>query len=226
MDVFEWLNKGGPLGYLLWGVSVIALGIILAKYYQFLKSGVYRPDRVRQALGAIRAGNADEAQRVLLVDNTPVCRITKTALDCCLDPELSQREIYAEVTRVGVAEARNLESSLKLLSAIGSLSPLIGLLGTVLGMIEAFAVLEGAGSQVSPALLAGGIWQALLTTAFGLVIAIYSMSAFYYFEGKVDGILADSKDIVTQILLYYRKMTEGAAFNLSEEHIMGVSGGL
>lgn len=222
VQVFTWLNKGGPLIYLLFFLSVVSLAIILAKFYQFAKSGVFRTHRGKQVIGAVRAGSAQEAFRVMDAVDTPICRVGKVALECCLDQSMGKREIAAEVSRVGLAEARDLESSLKMLSAIGNLSPLVGLLGTVMGMIQAFSVLAQSGSQVSPALLANGIWQALLTTAFGLVIAIFSMSAFYYFEGKVEGILAEARDLVTQILIYYQKLSEPGVVNLGAEQAMGI----
>ena len=86
---------------------------------------------------------------------------------------------------------------------IANLSPLLGLLGTVMGMIGAFAQLEGAGTKVDPALLAGGIWEALLTTAFGLSVAIPSLAAYYILEGQVDNVRANMKDAATRVLGAY-----------------------
>lgn len=219
------LMKGGVVMYPLALMSVVSLSLILAKLWQFIRAGVYHEPRIRQVFAAIRAENTSEALRLLKEDETPVSRIVLSALECCLDDEMSEREIVAEVTRVGNGESRSLGSTFRMLASIGNLSPLVGLLGTVLGMIEAFAILEQAGSQVSPALLAGGIWEALLTTAFGLVIAIFSVAAFHYFEGKVEAAMADSKDVVTQILLHFGKLSVETV-RLDSEHISGVAGGL
>ncbi|MFP6717413.1 MAG: MotA/TolQ/ExbB proton channel family protein, partial [Alphaproteobacteria bacterium] len=81
-----------------------------------------------------------------------------------------------------------------------NLSPLLGLLGTVLGMIKAFARLESAGTKVDPAILAGGIWEALLTTAFGLSVAIPALAAFYILEGQVENVRAQMKDATIRVL--------------------------
>jgi biopolymer transport protein ExbB len=119
--------------------------------------------------------------------------------------KLPPADIEAEVSRVGSAEIRNLESWLRGLSGIAHLSPLLGLLGTVMGMITAFIRLEEAGSKVNPSILAGGIWEALLTTAFGLIIAIPAMAAFYYLEGEVDRVRAAMKDVSVRVLLHFGK---------------------
>ena len=83
---------------------------------------------------------------------------------------------------------------------IANLSPLLGLLGTVLGMIKAFSKLESAGTKVDPTILAGGIWDALLTTAFGLSVAIPALAAFYLLEGKVENSRSLMKDSATRVI--------------------------
>jgi biopolymer transport protein ExbB len=88
---------------------------------------------------------------------------------------------------------------LRILEVVSALAPLLGLFGTVLGMIEAFQAMEAAGSQVNPSLLSGGIWQALLTTAVGLGVAIPVSMANSWFERRVEvqaGALQDSIDRV------------------------------
>ena len=111
-----------------------------------------------------------------------------------------QTDIETEVGRVGTREIKNLERYLRGLEVIANLSPLLGLLGTVLGMIKAFARLETAGTNVDPAILAGGIWEALLTTAFGLSVAIPTLAAFYLLEGKVASCRSLLEDSATRAL--------------------------
>ena len=86
---------------------------------------------------------------------------------------------------------------------ISNIAPLLGLLGTVIGMITAFSKLEESGSRVDPAILAGGIWEALLTTAFGLIVAIPALAAFYWLDGRVDNVREDMRHLIikTNILL-------------------------
>ena len=90
---------------------------------------------------------------------------------------------------------------------ISNIAPLLGLLGTVIGMITAFSKLEESGSRVDPAILAGGIWEALLTTAFGLIVAIPALAAFYWLDGRVDNVREDMRHLIikTNILLKNKK---------------------
>jgi biopolymer transport protein ExbB len=92
-----------------------------------------------------------------------------------------------------------LRSYLRPLEIIATLSPLLGLLGTVLGMITAFQQMEGAGNQVDPSVLSGGIWQALLTTAVGLAVAIPVVTLQSWLERKVERIAHNMNDAVTQV---------------------------
>jgi biopolymer transport protein ExbB len=86
------------------------------------------------------------------------------------------------------------------LELIGLIAPLLGLLGTILGMIEAFKVLQDAGAQADPALLAGGIWEALLTTALGLAIAIPAIVAFNLIENRIDNFRQQASVILSRFL--------------------------
>jgi len=100
------------------------------------------------------------------------------------------------VARALLAEAR---AGLRPLELIATIAPLIGLLGTVLGMIEAFQALQETGSRADPAALAGGIWEALLTTAAGMAVAIPASMALTWFESVADRVQADMEDAATRI---------------------------
>lgn len=90
---------------------------------------------------------------------------------------------------------------LRALDLIATIAPLIGLLGTVLGMIEAFQALQEAGSRADPAALAGGIWQALLTTAAGMAVAIPASMALSWFDSVTDRLQAEMEDLATRIFI-------------------------
>ncbi len=205
MTLEELLRQGGPIMGVLLALSVLAVAIILAKLFQFGRSGLRRTDFVEQVLAALRQGGHGAALQTLEGRPHPVARVMASAIRCGADPAFSVRDVEAEVSRVGSAEIRNLESWLRGLSSIAHLSPLLGLLGTVTGMITAFMRLEEAGSRVDPAILSGGIWEALLTTAFGLTVAIPAMAAFYYLEGRVDEVRAAMKDAAVRVLRHFGK---------------------
>ena len=129
-----------------------------------------------------------------------MARVMETAINAKAHSGLSVEDRDAEIARVGTAEIRGVESYLRGLEIIANVSPLLGLLGTVLGMITAFSELESAGSKVDPAILAGGIWEALLTTAFGLVVAIPALIMFHVLEGRVDETRATMRDAVVRVI--------------------------
>lgn len=189
----------------LLALSVLATAIILAKLFQFYRSGLRRLGFVDQAVSALQQGDNNAALQALQRHSNPVARVVESAIHCGVQPGLSINDIEAEVSRVGSAQIRNLESWLRGLSSIAHLSPLLGLLGTVTGMIAAFMRLEEAGSRVDPSILSGGIWEALLTTAFGLTVAIPAMAAFYYLEGEVDHVRAAMKDASVRVLRHFGK---------------------
>lgn len=224
MTLYKLLEDGGPVMYVLLGLSVLATTIILMKLFQFFRSGLFRMDFIEESLSALHTEGPSEALYVLKKQNNPVAQVMQCALRCGVDPEMSAKDVDAEVSRVGSAQIRNLESWLRGLSSIAHLSPLLGLLGTVIGMISAFMQLEAAGSRVDPSLLSGGIWVALLTTAFGLTVAIPAMAAFHYLEGEVDKARAAMHDACVRILLYFNKNTAVSAHEapLVEEESYGI----
>jgi biopolymer transport protein ExbB len=115
------------------------------------------------------------------------------------DDEASLRE---ELSRRAQSNIHQLRSYLKPLEIIAALSPLLGLLGTVLGMIAAFQQMEAAGSQVDPSILSGGIWQALLTTAAGISVAIPVLMAHNWMDRKVERIAHFYNDSVTRVFTH------------------------
>jgi len=203
--MYELFQQGGAVMYVLLLMSVLATAIILLKLYQFSRSGLRRVAFVDEVVAALQRGQHEKALQSLRRQNSPVARVLESAVACGADAAMSAGDVEAEVSRVGSAQIRALESWLRGLSSIAHLSPLLGLLGTVTGMIAAFMNLEAAGSRVDPSILSGGIWEALLTTAFGLTVAIPAMAAFYYLEGEVDHTRAAMKDASIRVLRLFGK---------------------
>jgi len=104
------------------------------------------------------------------------------------------------VSRVGAAEVRKLERNLSGLALIADISPLLGLLGTVTGLIRAFMKIQELGGRVDANQLAGGIWEALITTAAGLFVAIPTLAAYHYFEKRVGLYAQVMKDTAGEVL--------------------------
>ena len=107
--------------------------------------------------------------------------------------------VREEAARVASREFGELRGQLRVLELVGHLSPLLGLLGTVLGMIEAFQALEASGTRADPALLSGGIWEALLTTAVGLIVAVPALVSLAWLEGMHERIMRRTEDVLTRL---------------------------
>ena len=181
-------------------LSVLALAVVLRKTAQFVRAGLGRRDALEAALAAWGAGDPDRTLSLLARMRSPVARTVEAVAWKRLEGTLERRDLEDEAARDGAARLASLRSHLRLLELIAMICPLLGLLGTVLGMIDAFRALEVAGNRVDPAVLSGGIWVALLTTAAGLVVAIPAAAAHHVFEGIVERTAHFMEDALTRIL--------------------------
>lgn len=183
MSFFDALNEivalGGPVVAILFVMSVTTLSVAFYKMWQFAVSGVGRHKVLSEALAAWDEGDRQAARTRLTQSRSYLAPLLGSAMQAPNLPGLEGR-LDAEA---GLALA-GLERGFRLLDTVAQLAPLLGLFGTVLGMIEAFQSLQGAGSSVDPSLLAGGIWVALLTTAVGLAVAMPTSMVLAWFESR------------------------------------------
>ncbi len=193
------LELGGPVMYILLAMSVVALAIILLKLFQFwmLRTGSRR--FVDPVIEHYRVGNVQHALRALSQERNPLARVLEVAIAGDTRRDVTYEMVREEVDRESGDQLEGLRSYLRGLEVIATLSPLLGLFGTVLGMIEAFRRLEEAGNQVSASILSGGIWEALLTTAAGLAIAIPTVAVLNWLERSVERLEHDMDSAVTRI---------------------------
>lgn len=192
------LDAGGPIMLILAGMSVIALTILLIKLWQFASLRRGGAEHLDGALDDWQAGRRGEAVARLAPASNPAAQIVRTAMLGLLHDN-DQATVREEVERRAGVLLAALRSHLRGLEVIASLSPLLGLLGTVIGMIDAFRALEAAGSQVDPGVLSGGIWVALLTTAAGLSVAIPTSVALSWLERLLEGTTQRLEDQVTRV---------------------------
>lgn len=167
---FADLGTGAPIILLLGGLSVFSLALIVYKITQ-LWSVTSKSGTRDAALNSFEAGNLSEAHAKATSAQTPANRVLAFAIKFLGDGR-SGAALMTELTRRGNEEFAQMSRHIRLLELIAMISPLLGLLGTVLGMIQSFQELELAEGAANASLLAGGIWQALLTTAAGLLVAI------------------------------------------------------
>lgn len=196
----QWLLElGGPVVLILLLLSIFALSIFLIKLWQFSRLGLGRHRLVQQALQHWCEGESEAARALLADARQPVAKVVYLAMQGLSRETLPQSLLREELLRVAGNQLEMLRSYLRPLEIIANLSPLLGLLGTVLGMIQAFQQLESAGTQVDPAILSGGIWQALLTTAVGLSVAVPTLIAHSWLERRVERCAYQMEDAITRV---------------------------
>ncbi len=180
------LILGGPVVWILSLFSVVALTIILVKLAQFWLLRDNNSTAVSQAI--IHFGQGERAQALLLTQGQrgPRPRLIAQGIALIEAGKLEAEPLRQELMRQARLRVQALASFLRPLEVIATLAPLLGLLGTVLGMIEAFQAMEAAGAQVNPSVLSGGIWKALLTTAVGLAVAIPVSLGHSWLERRVE----------------------------------------
>jgi len=195
-QAMELIHAGGPVVIILLFLSVIALTVILLKFWQFSSYKLSDRGPLNKALKAALAGQFGEAMEPIATHRNPISEVMLMALRGKRQ-EVPEGQLREMLQCAAADRLESLRSQFRILEVIASLAPLLGLLGTVLGMIEAFRALEAAGSQVDPAILSGGMWEALLTTAVGLSVAIPVVAMLNYFERRVDRIAHEMGRAVT-----------------------------
>ena len=195
----KFLRDGGPSIWAIAALSVITLALILWKIWRLALIGAWSRGKASKAVLAYEAGNPAAALAIVKGRMGIRSKVVSAGLDALRDlPEDRAREETARIAKKHLAQAG---TGLGALELIATIAPLLGLLGTVLGMIAAFQALQQAGSKADPALLAGGIWEALLTTAAGMAVAIPASAALTWFESVITRIRQDIEDSATRLFV-------------------------
>ena len=179
-NLVEILDLGGPVVAILIVVSIATTSLVIYKLWQYKAAGVGRHVELSRAIEAWDRHDQAEARALLSKSRSYLAPVIAMSL-AGADRTLSDRVDAEAETRFA-----RLEQGLNLLDVVSQLAPLLGLFGTVLGMIEAFQTLQGAGNAVDPSLLAGGIWVALLTTAAGLAVAMPTSLILTWLESRMN----------------------------------------
>ena len=177
--------------YLIFLCSVTTLAIILERFWMLRKVKVLPEETVREAESLLKSGDLGKARAALVAGDSSVSRVLAAGIDRAGKDRESIKTAMEDAGRV---EAHQLSQFVNMLGGIAGLAPLLGLLGTVIDMIQAFndIVKHGVGSAGD---VAGGISMALITTAAGLTVAIPAFIANRYFAGRVDNLLARMEEI-------------------------------
>ncbi len=194
---FAIFHQGGPLMYLILAGSVIGLGVFLERLYHLHRARIDTRRFMEEIRTRIRSDEIQPAIDLCVRTPGPVAHIVNAGL-----ARYSRRraDIRDAIEDAGVHEVPRLEKNLVVLATLAHISPLLGLLGTVLGMIRAFMTIEEMRGIVNPSDLAGGIWEALLTTAFGLLVAIAAYVAYNYLVARVGKMVLEMETSATEVV--------------------------
>ena len=192
------LNVGGPALWVIFGISVVLLTVGLWKFWHLIK------------LGAWNRKQADEILKLWLekkIEPSDInprnirAKILAQTILAISNQNYTNDMVREECVRLANKNLNEARRGLRIIDLIITIAPLVGLLGTVLGLIEAFQALQDSGAQADPSALAGGIWEALLTTAAGMGIAIPASILLSWYDSVVSNVQADIENLATQAIL-------------------------
>ena len=200
MDLFAIFLKGGTIMWFILALSILGLGITIERYMVLRKAKTNAPSFIIKIRSLIKKKDIEGAVAVCLQERTPAANIIRKGLK---KYKFGHARVKEAIENVGRQEVMKLEKGLSILATVAGMAPLLGFLGTVTGMISAFMRIEELQGSANPSDLAGGIWEALITTAFGLAVGIIALVAYNYFTSEITKVVSDieiiSNDVVDTI---------------------------
>ncbi|MBM3834111.1 MAG: MotA/TolQ/ExbB proton channel family protein [Verrucomicrobia bacterium] len=191
------LSDGGPVMWLLLLLSAVALVVFIERLLHYHRAQINSPEFLNGVRNVLKRENLVEALSICEATPGPVPRLVKTAI---LNYERGRDGVREALEEAGLLEVPRLEEKLNLLATIAQISPLMGLLGTVLGFMRIFSVVHAKGLHAHSGDLASGVWEALICTAFGLAVAIPCYAGYNYLVSRVNSIVLDMEKASTEIL--------------------------
>ena len=181
--MLAFLSKGGILVIPILFCSVLVLAIFFERMIRYAVNRRRGKEIEVKIADLMTKGFEEDALTLAGQSNSPMGRILEKAIQA---RDLDKDTLESVIVNATENEVRGLSAYLQALATIGNIAPLLGLLGTIIGMIKAFMVIQDMGGKVNAAVLAGGIWEAMLTTALGLAVALPTMVAHSFLLSKVD----------------------------------------
>lgn len=195
----ELITLGGPVVVVLIGLSVVGLTIVLYKVLQYRNYSKNKLNKAAKAIDLWAAGDVQPALAMLTADKSPCAALLRQGVSWLVKHPDNESGIREELSRQGQQIITRVNSFNVYIEMIAYLSPMLGLLGTVLGMIDVFYGLANAGGGSDTGVLAGGIWEALLTTAVGLVVAIPFALIYAMLDSRATNIRRDMENQLTRL---------------------------
>ncbi|NPA16160.1 MAG: MotA/TolQ/ExbB proton channel family protein [Aquificae bacterium] len=197
--IIQIFQKGGPLMYPLLFLGVLAFAFIIERLYSLSFRKTFPVKKIEEISFYIQEGRFAEAITIAKNTNSIATSLIAGILEAYVKGRKSEQQLKTVAEEVARTEIPKLEGYVNAIGAIAAIAPLLGFLGTVTGMIQVFEALSVEGLS-NPEVLSSGISQALITTAFGLSIAIPSLAAYWYFRSKLSFIVSQLENLATELV--------------------------
>ncbi|MDQ7815614.1 MAG: MotA/TolQ/ExbB proton channel family protein [Melioribacteraceae bacterium] len=215
MDLLSIFIKGGIVMYFILASSIVAAAIAIEKFMVLKKAKVNIPAFLIKLRALIKKKDLEGAISYCMQERTPVSNIVKKGLKKI---RFGHQRVVEAIESAGRQEISKLEKGLSILASIAGIAPLLGFLGTVTGMIGAFMKIQELQGSANPADLAGGIWEALITTAFGLMVGIPALALYNYFVSKINKMVVDMERISNDLIDMLDDTSKGIVNEEEEEY--------
>jgi len=185
---------------MLWVIlfaSAVAIAVFVERALHCHREQINSTEFLNGVRIVLKRDNVVEALSICDATPGPVARLVKTAI---LNRDYGRERVRESLEEAGLVEVPRLEEKLNLLATIAQLTPLLGLLGTVLGLIHIFYTMEGAGLMANVRMLSSGVWEALVCTAAGLAVSIPAHAGYNYLVSRVNDIVLDMEKAATEIV--------------------------
>lgn len=197
MSFIDLFSKGGLTLIPIFIFSILGLAVSLERMIKLRKNKIMPRGFMHQIQQALNSNNYEECMTLSRLADHPLARIVERSF---AQLKSGKKALESYIEKLALHELGKLNQNLRLLGAIAMLSPMLGLLGTVLGMIKAFEEISQQGTG-NPSVVANGISEALLSTAAGLIVGLLALLSYHYLKGKIEKIVSQMEAFLLEILL-------------------------
>lgn len=197
MNLFEIFLKGGFIMWLILATSVVGLAVVIDRFLVLRKARINVPAFMVRIRGFIKKKDISGAISYCMEEKSPVANIVRKGLK---KYKYGHDRVKEAIENAGSQEISKLEKGLTILATVSGIAPLLGFLGTVTGMIQAFMTIQDLAGAANPSDLAGGIWEALITTAFGLIVGIPALAFYNYFLSAVKRLVGEMETVANDVV--------------------------
>jgi len=200
MSLWQIFSSGGPIMWPIIFCSIFAVAIAWEKFWYLHKISIDTQEFLGKVLEKMKRHETKEALQICDNFNSPIANILKAGI---LKYDRPKHQIVEAIEDASLYEIPRIEKNLNVLATIAHITPLLGLLGTAMGMIRSFQVIQAKATSLQPVLagdLAAGIWEALLTTVAGLIVAIPTFVAYNYLVSRVNHFILEMEKASTELV--------------------------